>query len=215
MKKNLFFTSIILAIILLISNLTKIDIWIQDLFFRNNNWLIDRNDLIIRRIFYQIPKFILALIGIVNIIIFATSFYKKSLYKLRSRSLIIFFAIILVPLMISSLKKVTNLYCPSQLSLYNGDKPLVRLFDKYPKDFLQDRPGRCYPAGHASGGFALLSLYYVMKHRYLGILIGGIMGWTMGLYQILSGSHFISDTIISMLLAWLIVSIIAQLSSRY
>jgi membrane-associated PAP2 superfamily phosphatase len=35
-------------------------------------------------------------------------------------------------------------------------------------------------------------------------------GWIVGVYQILKGAHYVSHTIVTMLLAWLIVQLLAR-----
>jgi len=72
---------------------------------------------------------------------------------------------------------------------------------------------KCWPAGHASGGFALLSLFFLFKSRKnkkIAIITALSVGWAMGLYKMVIGDHFLSHTIITMMLAWLIVLIIAK-----
>jgi membrane-associated PAP2 superfamily phosphatase len=36
------------------------------------------------------------------------------------------------------------------------------------------------------------------------------MGWIMGLYQMLKGAHYLSHTVTTMLLAWIIICLIHQ-----
>ena len=41
--------------------------------------------------------------------------------------------------------------------------------------------------------------------KITGLAIGFTMGWTMGLYQMLNGNHYLSHTLVTMLLAWLVI----------
>jgi membrane-associated PAP2 superfamily phosphatase len=75
----------------------------------------------------------------------------------------------------------------------------------------------CWPAGHASGGFALLSLFFLFKSRrnkIFALIFGLSVGWMMGLYKMLIGDHFLSHTIITMILAWLIILVIAKIVNK-
>jgi membrane-associated PAP2 superfamily phosphatase len=72
---------------------------------------------------------------------------------------------------------------------------------------------KCWPAGHASGGFALLSLIFLFHSRKNKIIAGSIamvIGWSMGSYKMLIGDHFLSHTTITMILAWLLILLIAR-----
>jgi membrane-associated PAP2 superfamily phosphatase len=207
---KVFFTIIAILLTIIITNILPIDIKLQKAFFYNGQWLIEKSNLPLRLAFYKMPKIFLAILGVGGLVVFCSGFFKKEFLPYQSKALILFLSISLVPVIVAALKGTTNLYCPNQLSLFNGNKPYKRLLNTYPQEFNADRVGKCYPAGHASGGFSLLSLYYILKRRELGLIIGLGLGWIMGFYQILSGSHFISDTIMSMLIAWLTVSIITK-----
>ncbi|MFT7223137.1 MAG: membrane-associated PAP2 superfamily phosphatase [Cellvibrionaceae bacterium] len=62
--------------------------------------------------------------------------------------------------------------------------------------------------------FALLALYYlaqIARRRKQAIIFALSLGWLMGAYKMLIGHHFLSHTIISMVLAWFLVNSIALL----
>ncbi|KAB7885411.1 phosphatase PAP2 family protein, partial [Poseidonibacter ostreae] len=94
--------------------------------------------------------------------------------------------------------------------------PDVKLFDSYPTEFVQNKKIKCWPAGHASGGFALLSLFFLFKKRInqiYALIFALSVGWSMGTYKMLIGDHFLSHTIITMLIAWLLVLIIYKVTT--
>ncbi len=105
------------------------------------------------------------------------------------------------PLLVSVLKAVTGMYCPRQLEEFGRHAVYRRLLSM----FSGPAGGRCFPGGHASGGFALTMAFFCCSGRgaraaALALTLG--VGWTMGLYQMLRGEHFLSHTVVSMLLAW-------------
>ena len=107
--------------------------------------------------------------------------------------------------------------CPHALSRFGGSVPYVKLFDSYPPAQRPDHQQRCYPAGHASGGFALMSLCYLFgtpRRRRIAVLSGVAAGWITGLYKMVIGDHFLSHTIVSMLMAWIIINAVAAVVLR-
>ena len=206
-------TIILLAAALALFELTNIDLAIQDHLFvqQTQSWLIDTKDPLGRFLFYDGFKAALIVLGVTAAAAYLASFFYASLRDYRSRLLLLLLSMIFVPLIIAGMKDFTNIYCPSQLEHYGGDKPYVKVFESYPKDFVQTSRGRCFPAGHAAGGFSLMMLYFVFcqkRHRRLGLLFGIGSGWITGIYQMAKGAHFLSHTVVTMLGAWLIILII-------
>jgi membrane-associated PAP2 superfamily phosphatase len=106
------------------------------------------------------------------------------------------------------LKKTTNMPCPKNEIHFGGNMIRTAVWEKYPEPFHSMETIACYPAGHASGGFALMSLFFLFKTKRNRILalIGAIgLGWSMGIYKMAIGDHFFSHTLITMILAWLII----------
>lgn len=182
---------------------TSLDILIQNLFFNSETkkWLIDDSNIILWLIFYKGLK--------LSIVTFAICLLASVIFKPTRKKIFLLLSLIVVPIVIGLGKKYTNIYCPEALEIYGGNKPYVRLFDTYPLGF-SDKPGKCFPAGHSTGGFALMALYYYWDKtkRYYGLMIGLVLGWAMGLYQMAKGNHFFSDTLITMLTAWLVILIL-------
>jgi len=108
--------------------------------------------------------------------------------------------------------------CPVDLQHYGGTYPDVTLFSSYPGDFIQKENIRCYPAGHASGGFALLSLVFLFKsrrNRTIAALPALTIGWSMGVYKMLIGDHFLSHTMTTLLLSWFIILSVESIVSTF
>lgn len=51
---------------------------------------------------------------------------------------------------------------------------------------------------------ALAGLASTKRGRRLGILIGMAMGGAMGIYQMLKGAHYLSHTLITSLVCWIL-----------
>lgn len=210
-SKQLIITFILLVLTLLAEQYTSLDIQVQNLFFNGGSWLLNRQDNYILHFFlYSGVKVAIITASVLALLTFFASYGKAKLRPYRYSLVLFLAAMAIVPLVLAGAKKYTNVYCPAQLTMYGGGKPYAKLFASYPQDF--DRQansrGRCFPAGHASGGFALMVLFFCFKKRknkLLGLFLGLGLGWAMGLYQMLRGEHFLSHTLTSMFGAWLLI----------
>lgn len=123
-------------------------------------------------------------------------------------------AAILVPSITGLLKSNTNMPCPRDEIVYGGLYPKTAVWENFPQEVQQrGQQLKCWPAGHASGGFALLSLAFLFRKRrdqYFTLGVALVIGWSMGIYKMIIGDHFFSHTFITMILAWLIILIIAR-----
>jgi membrane-associated PAP2 superfamily phosphatase len=202
----------LLVVAFLIFEYTGLDLAVQDKFynFETQSWEVDGNSEAPRLWFYDGPKIVIILLGLCALALAVLP--QKWRAKLpfvgigRRHFWIAFLTIGTVPAVIGQLKASTNIFCPSDIERYGGEMPYVRVVESYPEDNYPERRGRCYPAGHASGGFALvglLGLAMTRRGQRLGITLAMTFGWSMGLYQMMKGSHYLGHTVITMLIAWI------------
>ena len=216
---HILFTFICLIFIIVLFEYTSLDIYIQNYFFQidTNSWIINRDNPILKFIFYDGIKKLLIFFAV--IILFCLLFFRKKelIKKYKMGLIIVLLSSIIVPLSVGSLKAISNTPCPKNLEFYGGDYPDIKVFDSYPKEFNQKEKIKCWPAGHASGGFALMALFFLFKTRknqILVLILALIIAWSMGLYKMLIGDHFLSHTIVTMLLAWIIILILVKIFQR-
>lgn len=214
-NKQIVITAFLLIAVLTLFQFSNLDIFVQSFFydFDKKSWLIDKNEPILKFFFYDGIKNLLLLFG-VAILVFLIFFRKNILVQEYKKGLIIvLLSAILVPSIIGFLKDITNTPCPCNIVYFNGTYPDKKVFDSYPKDFVQKSKVKCWPAGHSSGGFALMALFFLFKtpkNQKKALFVALIIGWSMGTYKMLLGDHFFSHTIITMLMAWLIILIIVK-----
>ncbi|MBF0272015.1 MAG: phosphatase PAP2 family protein [Magnetococcales bacterium] len=214
MGRSFGWTLALLALVLLVAETTTLDLRVQDFFytFEVGRWWIDKEAYWPRVIFYTGAKWAVVLVAIGILVALLWSRKSPSLIPCRRPLMVLLLSLILVPGTISSLKNVTNVHCPWSLTRYGGTLPFVPVLDTQPADFPAVRPGKCYPAGHPSGGFAFMALFFLFSTRrrqWLGLGFGISLGWIMGIYQMMKGAHFLSHVLVSMLLSWLIIQGVA------
>lgn len=205
---------------------TNIDIWLQNYFFdaatpglsADARWVIDRNNAVAEFWGHTVPRILLTFAGIAAALGFCASFFYPRARAIRFQCLFLLLAFALVPSIVAGAKRYTNTYCPLQLAQYGGDKPYVKVLDPYPDGYAQSSKGRCFPAGHATAGFAYLALFFVARtarEQRWGIACGLAAGWVLGIFQMLRGMHFLSHTLIAMLASWLVLLILDAVFQRY
>ncbi|WP_457648586.1 phosphatase PAP2 family protein [Profundibacter sp.] len=215
--RHLIVSVVLLFVVVLGLENTGLDMAFQHLLYRNGAWLVDYSQPVIRFVFYDAPKKLLVLYAILILLALVLSYVIKPLRRFRTRNnLFILLCLLLVPAVVGLGKKETHVHCPYQLQEFGGNVPYVTLFEKNRVDY----PGRCFPAGHASGGFALLLFVLIAatRRQQMAALAGAMaLGWAMGGYQMVNGRHFLSHTLTTILLAWIVILLVhlALFGRRY
>lgn len=215
MTRQIILTCVVLACVVLLFAFTDFDIVVQDTFFNFElkQWIVDRDDGFAKLVFYDGAKNVFY-VFIATLLAGLLFFRHTQLIQSYKRGfLIVCLSAISVPLAVSSLKIITNIPCPKNIFRYDGNYPYVTLLSKRPDNYQHMKKMRCFPAGHASGGFALLSLFFLFekrKNKIIAFSSAMIVGWSTGMYKVLIGDHFISHTIVTMILAWLIILLIVN-----
>lgn len=215
LNKHIIITAILLVAVIALFQFSNLDIFVQSFFynFDTKNWLINKDEPILKFFFYDGIKNLLILFAV--IIFFSLIFLRKKelIQEYKKGLIIVLLAAIFVPVIIGSLKAITNTPCPCNIIYFNGTYPDIKVFDTYPKDFIQTSKAKCWPAGHASGGFALMALFFLFKtpiNQKRALISALVIAWGMGTYKMLLGDHFLSHSIITMIMAWLIILIIVK-----
>ena len=106
---------------------------------------------------------------------------------------------------VSALKQLTGVDCPWALARYGGVLEHLGLFDVRPAAYPH---AACFPAGHASAGYAWVALYFAGRAlhapgRWPGLAIGLGAGVLFGLAQQVRGAHFLSHDLATLAVCWL------------
>ncbi|SFV59146.1 PAP2 family protein [hydrothermal vent metagenome] len=220
-NRQILFTLLILIGSVLFFGVSDIDVKVQDLFynFQTHSWILDSHKQPYKFLFYDGLKRLLIAIGIILLLLLLFFWKKDFLQPYKRGLLIVILSAIVVPVVVGGLKKETNMPCPKDEVHYGGLYPRTAVWQPYPLTFKKEHPTtRCWPAGHASGGFALMSLFFLFrtkKNKIIALLGGIATGWIMGLYKMIIGDHFFSHTFITMVLAWLLILLIVKLIDHY
>lgn len=105
---------------------------------------------------------------------------------------------------VQTLKGASVHSCPWDIITFGGQALWFPLFETINH---VTGPGRCWPGGHASGGFAIIAGYFALresKHQLARwmLAIGMAFGIVMSLVQMARGAHFLSHNLWSLWLVW-------------
>jgi membrane-associated PAP2 superfamily phosphatase len=215
MNSNLAIVLTALCIVLTIAvfELTQIDLQVQDRFYDPvRGWLIDKNAPVPRLIFYQGPKWIMvAFAAVLLASMLAPAPYAPHMPLQPIQAGFLMTCIVVAPITAWFIKKMTGVLYPCYIQRYGGKQPYRSLLESIPRVPGRVR-GRGFPAAHCSGAFALMALYFVLPEdtRWMGLAFGLAAGWIVGLYQMMKGVHYLSHTIVTMFLAWLIILLLSR-----
>lgn len=107
------------------------------------------------------------------------------------------------PALVAGMKDINTHACPWDLKVFGGSADYsARWFVS------RSEAGRCFPAGHAAGGFSLVALMFagrVLGHRGLarwGLLAALLTGGLFALVRTMQGAHFVSHSLWSAAIDW-------------
>ncbi len=141
---------------------------------------------------------------------FLLSFVMDSLRPSRNLWAYLACAPILAAGVVSLGKQLSGVACPWSLQLLGGERPYVPLVQQ----LFSPGEGACFPAGHASAGYAWFALYFVAaeywpKSRRHILMMVSLLGLVFGFAQQLRGAHFLSHDLWSLVICWSVCALLA------
>lgn len=119
-------------------------------------------------------------------------------------------------LAISALKNLSSTSCPWDLQEFGGVAHYVSHWSWGVSD---GGPGGCFPAGHASAAFAYVGGYFVLRRVsaraaavWLGVAV--LAGFVLGISQQMRGAHYMSHTLWTGWVCWVVGLAIELLVTR-
>ena len=108
---------------------------------------------------------------------------------------------------ISLLKKISGIHCPWSVNAFGGSRDIIHWFQGF------NGESGCFPAGHASSGYAWVALYFFALMlrptlKYSALAFGLSLGLIYGGAQQLRGAHFVSHDIWTLAICWFIPMLI-------
>lgn len=107
-------------------------------------------------------------------------------------------------LVVGMLKYASTTSCPWDLAEFGG---VARYASHWALGTIDGGGGKCFPAGHASAGFAFIGGYFALRHQQpraarLWLLTALVAGLALGGAQQVRGAHYLSHTLWTGWLCW-------------
>lgn len=167
-----------------------------------------RDDPLLENVMHGGLRWLVLAVAIGMLGAFLLSYLVPQLPRHRRRLLWLFAGMAGSTLLVSTIKHYSALHCPWDLEMYGGYAPFHALFDRLPGNVA---PGRCFPGGHAAGGFALMAFHFALRDTHatgarIGLAAGLLLGTAMGWAQMMRGAHFLSHTVWAAWLTWVFLA---------
>jgi len=171
-----------------------------------------RNDALFNGLLHDAANWVPRGTALAVLLLLAASFFRPKLAAWRR---VLVYALLSMGISLGGvalLKQHTTPACPWSVERYGGTAPHIAMADL--RFVSKAEAGRCWPSGHAAGGFSLLAFYYVVRVRrlrvapavlLLALAFGCVLSWS----QIARGAHFLSHNLCSLAICWTTATLLA------
>lgn len=194
-----------MCLLMAIWTLARGDLWLADRIYawEGGRWAL-KHGFLIEDVIHVAGRNLSGLAWLGVLACFAIAHHRKAWSHLRKPLGYLLLATVAGSLLVAWVKSWSNMDCPWDLLRYGGGRPYVDLFSLRPVGLSR---GACFPAGHASAGYAWFALYFYFlavrpRWRWYGFGAGLALGLTFGIAQQLRGAHFLSHDVWTATICW-------------
>ena len=187
-----------------------LDFALARLFYKPGQGFIGRSSFWLEDILHDWAKRVMILLGALVVVGFLLSLLPTRLRAWRRHLGYLALALGLSTAIVTPLKALTQVHCPWSLSEFGGAESFTPLLGE--RAPARKKTGRCWPGGHASAGFSLLALFFVLRDRRpraarIALAAALSLGALFSLGRMLQGAHFLSHNLWTLLFDWLICAL--------
>jgi membrane-associated PAP2 superfamily phosphatase len=198
---------LVTAIVMLLLELTSLDMDIAKLAYDPAaGQFIGRHSYFLENILHDRAKDAVIFLGLLSFAGFVASFFVERLKPWKRELGCMVLSMALSTSFVTPVKVVTSVQCPWSLTEFGGQETYSELLSPRPET---DKPGRCWPGGHAATGFTLFALFFVFRDRRprmakAGFIFAAGLGTVFSIGRMLQGAHFFSHNVWTAVFCWLI-----------
>ncbi|AXP04872.1 phosphatase PAP2 family protein [Pseudomonas fluorescens] len=167
---------------------------------------IGRHSYFLENILHDRAKQVVIAFSVLAILGFISSFFVARLKPFKRELGCLVLSLALATSFVTPMKAVTAVQCPWSLKEFGGKETYSELLSPRPAT---DKPGRCWPGGHAATGFTLFALFFVLRDRRprlarQALVLAFTLGTVFSLGRMMQGAHFFSHNVWTAVFCWLI-----------
>ncbi len=180
------------------------DMWLaqQAYALQGGSWVL-RNHLVTEVLVHRGGRLLATLAWLFLLGWLLVSWFTDSSRHRRRTLIYLLLSVLCSVVLVTLLKRVLVVDCAWSVVGLGGDRMHLTLLDPRPASYMADH---CFPAAHASVGYAWLALYFAgfgcRRSRLLGLAIGLAAGLLFGISQQLRGAHFASHDLWAAMICW-------------
>jgi membrane-associated PAP2 superfamily phosphatase len=197
----------IAAIILLLLELTSLDMDLARLFYDPvAGDFTGRHSYFLEDILHDRAKQAVIAFSVLAIVGFVGSFFIDRLKPIKRELGCLVLSLALATSFVTPVKALTAVQCPWSLEQFGGHETYSELLSPRPPT---DKPGRCWPGGHAATGFTLFALFFALRDRRprlarTAFVFAFALGSVFSIGRMMQGAHFFSHNVWTAIFCWLI-----------
>ncbi|MBX8487916.1 phosphatase PAP2 family protein [Pseudomonas cichorii] len=195
------------ALVLMLLELTTLDMSLARLVYDPQAGdFIGKHSYFLEDILHDRAKQVVIGLAVVSMLLFAASFKVGRLMPWRRELGCLVLSMALSTGFVTPVKVITSVQCPWSLTEFGGKETYSELLASRPET---DKPGRCWPGGHAATGFTLFALFFIFRDRKprlakAGLVLALSLGSIFSIGRMLQGAHFFSHNVWTAVFCWLI-----------
>jgi len=144
----------VVALALVLLELTTLDMDLARLFYSADGGFIGRHSFFLEDLLHDRAKQMVIGFSVLAVAGFIASFFIDRLKPIKRELGCLVLSLALATAFVTPLKAVTAVQCPWSLKEFGGKETYSELLSPRPAT---DKPGRCWPGGHAATGFTLFA----------------------------------------------------------
>lgn len=197
----------IAAVILLLLELTSLDMDLARLFYDPAvGDFVGKHSYFLEDILHDRAKQVVIGFSVLAIFGYIGSFFVARLKPIKRELGCLVLSLALATGFVTPVKAVTAVQCPWSLKEFGGKETYSELLSPRPQT---DKPGRCWPGGHAATGFTLFALFFVLRDRRprmarKALVFAFGLGTVFSISRMMQGAHFFSHNVWTAIFCWLI-----------